>query len=215
MSAHTDHTFFFLHSITGHQNQGLKTDIKSVHFRHVTFSHFHAHCTYIKGINDISGDITRRIAALRSTLSKTPHASPLRLVRHLEALVWKILSIQCLSPRTLDSWHANFFSAAGKYSTTSFQIQQVAAKRYWTQTLNPLWGWDHTSSADPPLACLLLLWWLLRCYVSICVVFLHSTLQRPLDNLTVTTIVSDGPFYICSAVVASSAHAYCAVLFFF
>ena len=51
------------------------------------FIHLHALYTYIKGINDISGNIMGHIAALKSALPELPHAAAFTLLCHLEALV--------------------------------------------------------------------------------------------------------------------------------
>ncbi len=72
----------------------------------VTFSHsclLHIRLR-VEGINGISRDITKHIAALKSTLSKTPHASPLFLFMVLKR---PYVKIQCLSLRAVDSWHAS------------------------------------------------------------------------------------------------------------
>lgn len=72
-----------VHGSTGHANQGMKTYIQSADLLSTLAAHT------LRAWMTFQGDIT----ALNSTLSTTPHASPLIPLWHLGALVWQILGI--------------------------------------------------------------------------------------------------------------------------
>lgn len=171
------------------EHRKCKSRLENIHSERSfqPFSHLHAHCTYIKGTTDISGDITRNIAAL-----KRKHPMHLLLVFYgtsILVLVHSIYNVYHPGSLTADMLIVLLVDTAPHLFSSNKQLQRKTGHKFLI-----------LSEADPLLACL---YFGDRFGVMYpCVVFVYGILQRSLDNSSVPTIVKfgfqcDGPFYIC------------------